>query len=160
MFTKFLHCFFCFALLGFISGCNKTAELSYIDGSSGQYTDFNGKWLLINYWAAWCTPCIKEIPELNQLHQQKINETSIQLLAVNFDNPPLADLQQQTQMLEIQFPQLMTNISRAPHLFYNFEYPNVLPTTVIISPEGRFIKALKGPQTIESLKQQLEDNQI
>ena len=44
--------------------------------------DFHGRWLVINYWAEWCTPCIKEIPELNQLAQQY---PELAVVGVNFD---------------------------------------------------------------------------
>lgn len=146
--------------MALISGCSKTSDISYLDGTSGNYDDFNGKWLLINYWASWCKPCIKEIPELNALHQQASGKSNIHLLAVNFDNPSLETLKKQSQSFNIQFPQLVGNASKAPHIIYGFEYPKVLPTTVIISPKGEFMVALKGPQTMESLIQQLDKKTV
>ena len=41
-----------------------------------------GQWVVINYWARWCKPCVKEIPELNKLNQQ---HTDITVLGVNYD---------------------------------------------------------------------------
>ena len=43
-------------------------ELKGIDGSSQQLSDFKGKWLVVNYWATWCPPCIEEMPELQSFH--------------------------------------------------------------------------------------------
>ena len=45
--------------------------------------ELEGQWLLINYWAEWCGPCRKEIPELNRLAQHP--QAAVQVLGVNYD---------------------------------------------------------------------------
>ena len=59
-----------------LAGCSKPDYLLF-DGSSGSLEDLNGKWLVINYWADWCPPCIKELPELSSFYEDnkdKVNE--------------------------------------------------------------------------------------
>jgi len=43
--------------------------------------DYRGQWVVINYWAEWCKPCIKEIPELNGLDRRE----GYRVLGANFD---------------------------------------------------------------------------
>lgn len=135
------------ALLG-LCACSKTADFHTIDGKPGSYQDFQGKWLAINYWADWCKPCIKEIPELNALNQKN----NIQVVGIHYDRPA-ADVQlQHAQQLHIEFPVLLAS----PDQHYGFAYPNVLPTTAIISPQGKLVKLLFGPQTVESIEAEIQ----
>ena len=45
-------------------GCQKN-DIDVYNGSDTNLAKLNGKWIVVNYWADWCAPCIKEIPELN-----------------------------------------------------------------------------------------------
>ena len=65
-----------------IIGCSKPDYLLF-DGSSGRLEDFNGKWLVINYWADWCPPCIKELPELSSFYED--NKDKVNVFTYNFD---------------------------------------------------------------------------
>ena len=48
-------------LLFILSSCYDQ-DYMLVDGSSGKLNDFRGNWLVVNYWADWCPPCIKEMP--------------------------------------------------------------------------------------------------
>ncbi|MEM1403290.1 MAG: TlpA disulfide reductase family protein [Pseudomonadota bacterium] len=102
-----------------------------------------GQWTFVNYWAQWCKPCIKEIPELNELHA----EDGYQVLGVNFDGAKGEDLEAQLSKLNVQFPTLPAD----PAARLGVERPQVLPTTVIIDPDGEVLQVLIGPQTRETL---------
>ena len=104
-----------------------------------------GNWAVINYWAEWCKPCITEIPELNSFDQQHPN---IEVLGVNYDGETDEVLAQQIKKLNIQFPVLPQD--PAPEL--GIERPQVLPTTVIVNPQGVVVDVLLGPQTEDSLR--------
>ena len=106
--------------------------------------DSRGQWLVINYWAQWCKPCIKEIPELNRLAQ---DYPQISVLGVNYDGARGEELQQQIKKLGIAFANL--DIDPAPEL--GLPRPMVLPTTLIVTPQGEHSATLVGPQTTESL---------
>ena len=47
-----------------VASCNQPADFYDTNGKGYAYSEFAGKWQVINYWATWCAPCIKEIPEL------------------------------------------------------------------------------------------------
>ena len=103
-----------------------------------------GNWVLINYWAEWCKPCIREVPELNSLDR----EDDITVLGVNYDGATGDALAAQIDGLAITFAQLPED----PATALGLERPQVLPTTVVIDPVGRRVATLVGPQTAESLR--------
>jgi thiol-disulfide isomerase/thioredoxin len=108
--------------------------------------DLKGQWVVINYWAQWCKPCIEEIPQLNALDQQYAQVT---VLGVNYDGASGEELERQRQQLGVDFASLEQD--PAPQLGQT--RPVVLPTTFIINPEGKLTDTLLGPQTLESLTQ-------
>ena len=107
---------------------------------------FRGQWLVINYWAQWCKPCIKEIPELNTLDQQYPQVT---VLGVNYDGATGEDLAAQLEKLGVEFATLATD----PASQLGTLRPVVLPTTLILDPAGQLSATLVGPQTLATLAQ-------
>ena len=110
-----------------------------------------GQWLFINYWAQWCKPCIHEVPELNALNAQR----GYAVLGVNYDGETGETLLEQEQRLAIAFPTLTTD----PASRYGVARPEVLPTTLIISPDGELYRVLIGPQTQETLRAAVDSGQ-
>jgi thiol-disulfide isomerase/thioredoxin len=103
-----------------------------------------GQWVVINYWAQWCKPCIEEIPELNALDQSYSN---VAVLGVNYDGAAGDELQRQIGTLGVAFPTLRED----PAALLGQPRPTVLPTTLILNPDGEIVATLVGPQTLESL---------
>jgi thiol-disulfide isomerase/thioredoxin len=103
-----------------------------------------GQWVFVNYWAQWCKPCIKEIPELNALNA---DHSDITVLGVNYDGVTGEELAKQLTDLQVGFDTLSSDPSAA----LGIPRPVVLPTTVIISPSGDLHSTLLGPQTLETL---------
>ena len=102
-----------------------------------------GQWRVINYWAIWCAPCREEIPELNALD----DNTELVALAVNYDGQIGEALQSQATEMGITF----TLLEQDPGATLGIERPTVLPTTLLVNPEGAVTDTLVGPQTQESL---------
>ena len=107
-------------------------------------------WLLINYWAQWCKPCIEEIPELNEFAREHTGDVIV--YGVNYDQASGEQLLAQAAELNIEFPLLATD--PAPALGY--ARPMVLPTTILVSPDGVIHARLLGPQTRDSLLRAME----
>mgnify|MGYP000066554430 FL=1 len=105
-----------------------------------------GQWVVVNYWAQWCTPCIKEIPELNRLDQ---DYTGVTVVGVNYDGTNGEELELQRQKLGVTFASLESD----PAAQLGIPRPVVLPTTLILDPTGRLVATLIGPQTLASLVQ-------
>ena len=123
-----------------LTGCTGEDKANSVPGVS----DFKGQWIVINYWAKWCKPCLKEIPELNEFDRKFDNVT---VLGVNYDGATGDDLSQQIRDFSIEFPVL----SNDPATQLGTRRPSVLPTTLILNPQGELTATLVGPQTVLSL---------
>lgn len=127
-------------LIGLITACGQERP-----PSTEQHLDsLRGQWVVINYWAQWCKPCIEEIPELNALDQA---HADIAVLGVNFDGAEGEALAEQEQALGVGFPTLGDDPSER----LGQPRPSVLPTTFILDPQGELVASLVGPQTEASL---------
>lgn len=142
----------CFLILACIVlvGCERPV-FEVVGGSGVTASDLKDRWLVINYWATWCGPCITEIPEFNEIHHDARSDLIV--LGVNFDAPSdpsmqLADLEK----MKIEFPVVIQD----PAGQFGYEVPSVLPTTVIVRPDGGIAAKLVGPQTKASVMQVLE----
>jgi len=105
-----------------------------------------GRWVLINYWAEWCKPCLEEIPELNAFAEAYGEQVSV--LGVNYDGVEGEALARVIVRFGIDFPVL----TQDPASIYKFNRPEVLPVTFVINPEGVVQQRLVGPQTLADLK--------
>lgn len=129
--------------------CSKPADFQYLSGEQGSFNDLKGQWTVINYWAQWCKPCIKEIPELNNLNARHGN---IRVIGINFDHPSSVELTEQSGKLSIQFDNILIGKEGDPfRQHFNYAKPTALPTTVIITPELTVKVILMGPQDEEAL---------
>ena len=137
--------FFLTYLILIISSCSEP-DYRLVDGSSGKLDDFLGRWLIVNYWADWCPPCIKEMPELENFYND--NEDRALVLTYNFDRLEGEELQSQIIRFKVNVPSILTD----PGILFGWEAPPSLPATYIINPEGILIHTLIGPQTQESLE--------
>ncbi|MFC6978926.1 TlpA family protein disulfide reductase [Microbulbifer taiwanensis] len=133
----------CLWLVAAISGCDRSPDqLLAVDGKS---VDISGKVLLVNYWAEWCKPCREEIPELNQVVRGR---DDLMVVGINYDQLPAERTAEQAKKMGIEFPVLIAE----PAGRWGQEKPEVLPTTFIVGADGRWLRTLVGPQTVESLE--------
>ena len=135
----------------FIQSCTKP-DLVTSDNSKIYLDDLKGKLTLINYWADWCPPCIKEIPELNKLKNNFSSQVNVFLF--NFDRLEGEELSEQLVKFKVEVPSLLTD----PEKIFGYIFPEALPVSFIIDENGQYLKTLKGPQTLDSLKIALEIN--
>ena len=133
-----------FGLVIFLSACTK---VDFVDAGGNGYSlaGLHGKYVFVNYWATWCAPCIKEIPELNKLSREHADDLII--LGVDFDQAEGEELKKQIAKMGITFPVFASD----PSKMLGVEIPQVLPTTYVFDREGKFKATLVGPQTEASL---------
>lgn len=132
------------ALTALLMACSGDSEPTGNTRASLDLTGYEGRWVVVNYWAKWCKPCIEEIPELNALDERY---SQVTVLGVNYDGARGTELQQQVDNLGVAFPTLLTE----PSAQLGVQLPSVLPTTLILNPAGKLVQTLVGPQTLESL---------
>ena len=136
-----------FALLPVVNQAsdNTDYELRDMDGKSHQVSDNRGKWLIINFWATWCPPCIQEMPELERFYQQ--NSSSAQVWGVTFEDTDKATIRQFIEQLGITYPVL--GYGQDP--LTGFGTVTVLPTTFVIDKQGLFLHRFEGPITAQNI---------
>lgn len=136
------------ALAGCAPGASETQSVgpvaSFHDGSTRAWSSFDGDYLLVNYWAEWCKPCRKEIPELNELD----HEEGISVVGVNFDGIRGDELLDLMARLNVEFPVALED----PREVWGVDPIEVLPTTIVVDPAGQAKQVLIGPQTAATLR--------
>ena len=137
---KYSIALFLIAWLFSLTACTKKE----LPETTIEMADFRNEWLVVNYWASWCKPCIKEIPELNKLHQSR---KDITVVGVNYDGMSGEELAIESSKLGINFP----NLSSDPSSALETSRPIVLPTTMIVDKKLELRDKLIGPQTFESI---------
>lgn len=73
-----------------------------LDGVEHRVSDYRGKWLAINFWATWCAPCLKEMPELERFYQD--NKARAQVWGVAFEDSDIGKITQFVSQLGVTYP--------------------------------------------------------
>ena len=131
-----------FCLLIVISCQNNDIEI--FNGPDTNLNKLNGNWIVINYWADWCAPCIKEIPELNEFAKEN---NDLLVFTFNFDQLDEDDLKPVAKKFNIEVPSIVTH----PRDIWGIQTPPAVPATFFINPDGNLALSLFRPQTKDDL---------
>ncbi len=124
-------------------GCQKN-DIEVFNGPDTNLTSLNNNWVVINYWADWCAPCIKEIPELNEFAKEN---RDLLVYTFNFDYLEEDDLAPIAKKFNIEVPSLISH----PRDIWGIETPPAVPATYFINPKGEVVLSLFRPQTKNTL---------
>jgi thiol-disulfide isomerase/thioredoxin len=121
-------------------------------GSSHSLGQFQGKVVVVNFWATWCVPCRDEMPAFNRLYE-RWNARGVTFLGLADDDP--AKVERFGRELSIAYPlwvggEAVGDLSRRLG-----NRLGVLPHTVIIDPSGRVLDVKVGPYTEADLEAKL-----
>ncbi|MEZ5541654.1 MAG: TlpA disulfide reductase family protein [Pseudomonadota bacterium] len=118
-----------------------------LDGKPVSLSDYRGKWVIVNYWATWCPPCLEEIPDLVDLYEQ--NSERLVVLGVNYEEVNEDYLRQFVESHMVSYPVMRMD----PLPVTPLGPVTGLPTTYIISPEGVRTARQEGPVTRDAIEQ-------
>lgn len=121
-------------------------SLQALGGGEVALADYRGDWVVVNYWATWCAPCRKEIPDLSELHRERDDVTVLGLAYEELDD---AEFFEFLEDFDVSYPILKVDVYAPPE---PFGAPKVLPTTIILDKQGRAVKAFLGPVTGEAIE--------
>ena len=117
------------------------------DGELHRLSDHRGKWVVINFWATWCGPCMVEIPELMQFHERHKDDDAI-VIGVNFEEIETPDLVKFIAEMGINY--LVVRAGDTPIL--PFEPLKGLPSTFFVDPHGEYVASHVGPVTAAAIE--------
>ncbi len=128
-------------------------EMATLDGGRLALSDLRGKLVLVNFWATWCAPCLKEIPLLVEA-QDRYASRGLQILGPAMDNPE--QVRAMLGRLRIQYPILIGEraVSRAMDALG--DTLGALPFSVLISADGQVIQRKHGEYQRAELAELIE----
>lgn len=128
-------------LLGMIATTAQAFNLTDSKGKVHRLADYKGKWVLVNFWATWCPPCLDEIPDLVSLHESKKNNLAVIGVAMEYLDPK-AVLDFADQQM-ISYPIVLGNSAISKQV----GTVRGLPTTYLYNPQGKIVAYNVGPLT-------------
>jgi len=144
------------ALVLVISACESASQFpapgniafTFINSEKKLLHDYQGNWLLINFWSVSCPPCFEEIPDLQRFYQDGHKVIGV---AMPFDRPD--SLMAAVKQTKIDYPvaiDLEGKINQA------FDSVTVIPSSFLITPEGRIVKHFTGKVSYDQLTQTIQ----
>ncbi|RTQ94481.1 thiol-disulfide oxidoreductase ResA [Lysinibacillus telephonicus] len=125
-------------------------ELIDLNGEKHRLSEYKGQGIFLNFWGTWCEPCKREFPIIDrQYHEYK--EKGVQVLAVNIAESDFA-VQNYIDSKGLTFP-VVIDKNKSVMEAYNI---NPLPTTFLVSPEGKIEKIITGEMNETIIKQYME----
>lgn len=121
-------------------------EVATIDGKPWRLADHRGHWVVVNYWATWCGPCLKEMPELSALDAMR---EDVDVIGLAYEDTTPADLKAFLGKHPVVYPVAVVDVYDPPAAF---DAPRGLPTTWLIAPDGRVAGHFLGPVTAADLE--------
>ncbi len=135
------------------AGGDAISNLAFLttDGSNATLADFEGDPLVVNFFASWCAPCRAELPDLEQVHQARIDEVTFLGINHDLDESTWRSFVQET---EITF---QTVFQPDQELFTALDAKG-MPTTVLLSADGEVLHLHTGLLTDELLEELIDEH--
>jgi len=121
-------------------------RVTTVDGGTFDLATERGRWVVVNYWATWCSPCLKEMPELSALDTMR---EDVRVLGLAFEDIEADAMNAFLVKHPVTYPVAMVDVYDPPAAF---DVPRGLPTTHLIAPDGRVAKSFTGPVTAADIE--------
>ncbi len=127
-------------------------NFSLTDTNGNIHTDEStkGKYLVVNFWATWCPPCLKEIPAFVEFYEKNID--TVLILGLDYEQANKKAIQDFTDTFMVSYPIILFDEKNGPQ-FADFGEVFGMPTTYVYNPEGMLVDFKMGEMDIESLEE-------
>ena len=123
-----------------------------MQGQPQRLADYRGKWVLVNFWATWCPPCLEEIPDLVDLHRAH-SKKDLVVIGVALDSSAKS-VRQFIDRFKVNYPVVLGDYDLAEQV----GEVTVLPTSYLYNPRGELISYQQGMLTRDSVESYIKSN--
>lgn len=130
-------------------------QLTTLDGDEVKLSDYQGKKVLLNFWATWCPPCRAEMPHMQTYYEEQAKDENVVILAVNLttEDKGLGKIEDFVEEFELEFPIPMDENGDVGALYQAVS----IPTSYAIDTEGRIQNKVVGPMDETMMEQLIEE---
>lgn len=137
--------------LGHLTTAATAFELVDSQGKRHSLAGYKGKWVLVNYWATWCPPCLHELPDLAALHKDKKNNLVVLGVALEYQDP--SEVLSFAKARKLPFPIILGDKQPIEQV----GPVRGLPTTYLFNPRGTQVAYNVGALTREAVVAYISD---
>lgn len=126
-------------------GDSPTLRIALLDGETYDLSGRRGRWVVLNFWATWCKPCLKEMPELDAYDAAR---DDLEVVGLAYEEIEPQDMRKFLEHRPVKYSVAIVDVYDPPTAFGT---PRGLPMTYLVAPDGRIAQRFLGPVTAAEL---------